>query len=190
MNIRTRIATILTFAALVLIGAAANPARASLAPSDPVVSASGSDFTYTYDTTLSAAEKVVRGDFLTIAGIADYVPGSVLSTPGFSSTVITSSGITDITWMATAAKSGVTSFHFGFLSTTDMLGIGTYAYSNHSKTGQTLSGSGTVQVPAVITPEPSSLVSFGLSALVVLGLMLFGRSKRSRSPGSAIESFA
>jgi len=190
MNIRTRLATALTFAALVLVGAAGNPARASLAPSNPVVSASGSDFTYTYDTTLSAAEKVVKGDFLTLAGIADYVPGSVLSTPGFSSTVITTAGLTDITWSATAAKSGVTSFHFGFLSTTDVLGIGTYAFKNHSKSGETLAGSGTVQVPAVITPEPSSIVSFGLSALVVLGLMLFGRSKRSRSPGGAIQTFA
>jgi hypothetical protein len=188
MNIRTRLTILLTFAALVIVGAAGNPARASLAPENPVVTASGSDFTYTYDASLSSAEKVTSGDFLTIGGIDDYVAGSAFSAPGFTSTAVTTGGVTDITWQATTSSSGPETFDFGFLSTSDLLQIGTYAYADHSMHGQVLTGSGTVQVPA--TPEPGSFLSLGLSALVVLAMALLGRRRHAGVQKGALEAFA
>jgi len=190
MRIHTRLSSILTLAVIVVVGLAAKPAHASLAPENTVVTNHGSDFTFTYDASLSGNEKVVGGDFLTIAGIEHYVPGSVFSSPGFSSMVSTTGGITDITWVATKAKGGPLGLDFGFLSTISELGLGSYAYTDHSKGGQMLGGSGTLQVPATITPEPASITSLGLTGLLVLALMLFGRIKRARSPGTGLEAFA
>jgi hypothetical protein len=190
MRIHTRLTSILTLAVILVAGLAGKPAQASLAPDNPVVTAHGSDFTFLYDAALSGSEKVVSGDFLTIAGIHDYVSGSVFNSAGFTSTVSTAGGVTDITWMATGAKGGPAGLDFGFLSTISKLGLGSYAYSDHSKAGQILSGSGTVQVPAAITPEPASIMSLGLSGLVLLALMLLGRARRVRDPKRILEAYA
>jgi hypothetical protein len=190
MSARKSITTLATLVVIGLLGITARPAQASLAPANPVVTGGGGTFTYTYGTDLSGAEKVQGGDFLTISGIHNYIAGSAFSNALFTPVVTTVADVTSITWTATGATAGPTAFDFGFDATSALLGIGSYAYQDHGMGGAVLFGSGTVQVPISITPEPATFVSFGLCALVVVGLMLFNRNRRASLPRRAVEAFA
>jgi hypothetical protein len=66
--------------------------------------------------------------------------------------------------------------------------LGSYTYQDHSSKGAILTGSGSIQVPAA--PEPSSFVSLGLCALVVLSLVLTKRNRRAPARRGALEAFA
>jgi hypothetical protein len=189
MSIRKRISAVLTLAIIAMVGASGKPAHASLAPDNPVVTASGADFTFSYATSLSSAEKIKAGDFLTIDDIQGYVTGSAFSNALFTPVVTTTGGLTDITWTATNNVNGPKTYNFGFKSSIDELGIGSYLFKDHSKTGVLLFGSGTVQVPTV-TPEPSSGVFFGLCGLALLGFALFNRSRRAGTTLRVTESLA
>jgi hypothetical protein len=188
MSVRKSIATLISTAVIALVGFSVQPAHASLAPGNPIVTGGGGVFTYTYGTSLSGTEKVVPGDFLTISGIQGYIAGSAFSSPLFTPVVTTVAGVTSITWSDAGGKAGPSMFNFGFNSTANDLGVGTYSYQDHSTKGPILFGNGTVQVP--MTPELATVVSFGLCALMVAGLMLFKRNRQPTFRGRAIEAFA
>jgi hypothetical protein len=160
---------------------------------NPIVTGGGGVFTFTYGTVLTAAEKGDNQDFLSISGIRDYISGSAFSSPLFTPVVVTTAGVTSITWDETTNVTGPGTLNFGFGSASNELGVGQYAYNVDAIDGVELGGTGIVQVPiggisrVAMTPEPTTIDTLGLFAMVLTVVALGNRRRgNGRAPVSAL----